>query len=152
MASSAAPVPTLLVSSAVTPDDHGKIVLVVGWLCLIAGVLCTLARLQIRWPLPALAGTDDYLCAAAAGLAIVQTAVTFRAVDDGFGKTESNLGPKQVVNVEKVRLVYSSYSRTCTHAREDDICHGHTFPALPLDRKALRVISLPPPGRRLQQI
>lgn len=103
MADPAAPVPTLLVSDAVTPDDHGKIVVLVGWLCLIAGVLCTLARLQIRWPLPALAGTDDYLCAIAAVFAIVQTAVTFRAVGDGFGKTERDLGPNQVVNVEKVR-------------------------------------------------
>lgn len=96
--------PTLLVSDAVTPTDHGKIVVLVGWLCMIAGVLCTLARLQIRWPLPALAGRDDYTCAVAACLAIVQTAVTFHAVDDGFGKTEGDLSPRQTVNVEKVRL------------------------------------------------
>lgn len=102
MAAPDAPVPTLLVSTAVTPDDHGKIVVVVGWLCLIAGVLCTLARLQIRWPLPALAGKDDYICAAAAVLAIVQTAVTFHEVDNGFGRTENNLAPQQRVHVQKV--------------------------------------------------
>ena len=105
MAAPDAPVPTLLVSTAVTDDDQGKIVVLAGWLCLIAGVLCTLARLQIRWPLPALAGTDDYLCAAATALAIVQSAVTFHAVDEGFGKTERDLGPAQVKNVQKVSLV-----------------------------------------------
>lgn len=102
MAAPDAPVPTLLVSTAVTPDNHGKIVVTVGWLCLIAGVLCTLARLQIRWPLPALAGKDDYICALAAVWAIIQTAVTFREVDHGFGETSGNLAPQQRVNVEKV--------------------------------------------------
>lgn len=124
MATPPAPTPTLLVSTAITPDDHGKIVVLAGWLCLIAGVLCTLARLQIRWPLPALAGTDDYFCAVAAVLAIVQTAVTFHAVDDGFGRTERDLGLNQRVNVEKVRQVMRLLITIdlLAHAIEDDIC------------------------------
>lgn len=96
------PKPTLQLSTAVTATDHGQIVVLVAWLCFTAGVLLSLVRVYIRWPLNALAGKDDVAYAVSALLAIIQTAITINAVNNGFGRTESELGGSQVVDAAKV--------------------------------------------------
>ncbi|KAM0702890.1 hypothetical protein Q7P35_010322 [Cladosporium inversicolor] len=95
------PKPTLQLSTAVTATDHGQIVVLVAWLCFTAGVLLSLVRVYIRWPLNALAGKDDVAYAVSALLAIIQTAITINAVNNGFGRTESELGGSQVVDAAK---------------------------------------------------
>lgn len=100
----ALPLPTLLVSSAVTPTDHGKVVVLAAWICFTAGVLLSVARAYIRWPLDRLAGKDDAVYAVATVLAIIQTAVTINAVDRGFGKTEIDLSPAIATSVAKVSI------------------------------------------------
>jgi len=94
--------PTLQLSTAITATDHGQIVVLVAWLCFTAGVLLSLVRIYIRWPLNALAGKDDVAYAVSALLAIIQTAITINAVNNGFGRTESELGGAQVVDAAKV--------------------------------------------------
>jgi hypothetical protein len=94
--------PTLQLSTAITATDHGQIVVVVAWLCFTAGLLLSLVRVYIRWPLNALAGKDDGAYAVSALLAIVQTAITINAVSNGFGRTESELSGSQVVDAAKV--------------------------------------------------
>ncbi|KAK5698452.1 hypothetical protein LTR17_023656 [Elasticomyces elasticus] len=101
MADLAAPIPTLIVSTAVTDTDHAKIVSVAGWLCMVAGVLCTLARIYIRWPLRLLSGWDDVLCLVATLVAVIQTAVVLRLADTGFGQTEDELRQGQPRNIAK---------------------------------------------------
>ena len=96
------PKPTLQLSTAVTATDHGQIVVLVAWLCFTAGVLLSLVRVYIRWPLNALAGKDDGAYAVSAILAIIQTAITINAVKNGFGRTESELSGTQVVDAAKV--------------------------------------------------
>jgi len=94
--------PTLEFSNAVTPTDHGQIIAVVAWLCFTAGVLLSLVRVYIRWPLSMLAGRDDVTYAVSALFAIVQTAITISAVNKGLGQTQSELEEKQVVDAAKV--------------------------------------------------
>lgn len=60
------PKPTLQLSTAITETDHGQIVVLVAWLCFTAGVLLSMVRVYIRWPLNALAGKDDAAYAASA--------------------------------------------------------------------------------------
>lgn len=98
----APPIPTLQLSNAVTETDHGQIVVVVAWLCLTAGILLSLVRVYIRWPLNALAGKDDAAYAVSAIFAVVQTAIAIDAVKKGFGQTESELRQPQVVDAAKV--------------------------------------------------
>ncbi|KAK5714298.1 hypothetical protein LTR17_017229 [Elasticomyces elasticus] len=88
MADPAAPVPTLIVSTAVTDTDHAKIVTVAGWLC-------------IRWPLQSLMGWDDGLCFASTLIAVIQTAVVLRLAETGFGRTEDELRQGQSQHVAK---------------------------------------------------
>ena len=102
------PKPTLQVSTAVTATDHGQIVVLVAWLCFTAGLLLSLVRVYIRWPLNALAGKDDGAYAVSAILAIIQTAITINAVSNGFGRTESELSDTQVVDAAKVSCSSSS--------------------------------------------
>ena len=101
------PKPTLQLSTAITETDHGQIVVLVAWLCFTAGVLLSLVRVYIRWPLNALAGKDDVAYAVSALFAIIQTAITINAVNNGFGRTESELGGSQVVDAAKVSLPIS---------------------------------------------
>ena len=96
------PKPTLQLSTAVTATDHGQIVVVVAWLCFTAGVLLSLVRVYIRWPLNALAGRDDVAYAVSTLFAIIQTAITINAVNNGFGRTGSELSGLQVVDAAKV--------------------------------------------------
>ena len=96
------PKPTLELSTAVTATDHGQIVVLVAWLCFTAGLLLSLVRVYIRWPLNALAGKDDGAYAVSAILAIIQTAITINAVSNGFGRTESELSDTQVAYAAKV--------------------------------------------------
>ena len=96
------PLPTLQLSTAVTATDHGQIVVLVAWLCFTAGILLSLVRVYIRWPLNALAGKDDATYAVSAILAIIQTAITIDAVSNGFGRTESELDGTQAVDAAKV--------------------------------------------------
>jgi len=120
------PKPTLQVSTAVTATDHGQIVVLVAWLCFTAGLLLSLVRVYIRWPLNALAGKDDGAYAVSAILAIIQTAITINAVSNGFGRTESELNDTRVVNVAKVgrsriplqydRFSFARASQPYTHA------------------------------------
>lgn len=98
----ASPLPTLQLSTAVTATDHGQIVVLVAWLCFTAGILLSLVRVYIRWPLNALAGKDDAAYAVSALFAIVQTAITIDAVKKGFGRTESALQSAQAVDAAKV--------------------------------------------------
>ncbi|KAK4896489.1 hypothetical protein LTR27_005705 [Elasticomyces elasticus] len=106
MADPAAFVPTLIVSTAVTDTNHAKIVTVAGWLCMVAGVLCTLARIQIRWPLRSLVGWDDALCFVATLVAVIQTTIVLRLAETGFGRTENELRQSQSQNVAK--LIYAT--------------------------------------------
>ena len=101
----APPLPTLLLSTAVTPTDHGQIVVLVAWLCFTAGILLSMVRLYIRWPLNALAGKDDLTYAISTVFAIVQTAITINAVGKGFGRIQRELNPAQVVAAAKVSRV-----------------------------------------------
>jgi hypothetical protein len=96
------PKPTLQLSTAITETDHGQIVVLVAWLCFTAGVLLSMVRVYIRWPLNALAGKDDAAYAVSALLAIIQTAITIKAVNNGFGRTASELSSTQVVDIAKV--------------------------------------------------
>lgn len=105
--SAAAPVPTLTVSTAVTPTDHGKVVVLAAWLSFTAGLLLSAARAYIRWPLHRLAGKDDAVYAIATVLAVVQTAITINAVDRGFGKIESDLPPQRAITIAKVSRIWS---------------------------------------------
>jgi hypothetical protein len=99
------PIPTLQLSTAVTATDHGQIIALVAWLCFTAGILLSLVRLYIRWPLNRLAGKDDVTYAVSVLFAIVQTAITINAVSKGLGRTESELEGKQVIDAAKVSLV-----------------------------------------------
>jgi hypothetical protein len=99
------PIPTLQLSTAVTATDHGQIIALVAWLCFTAGILLSLVRLYIRWPLNRLAGKDDVTYAVSVLFAIVQTAITISAVSKGLGRTESELEGKQVIDAAKVSLV-----------------------------------------------
>jgi hypothetical protein len=104
---SAPPIPTLQPSTAVTPTDHGQIIALVGWLCFTAGVLLSLVRVYIRWPLNMLAGKDDITYAISALFAIVQTAITINAVGNGLGRTEFELEGNQAINAAKVSLHFN---------------------------------------------
>jgi hypothetical protein len=101
------PISTLQPSTAITATDHGQIVVLVAWLCFTAGVLLSLVRVYIRWPLNALAGKDDVTYAVSALFAIIQTAIMINAVSNGLGRTESELDRTQVVNVAKVSYLPS---------------------------------------------
>ncbi|KAK4554438.1 hypothetical protein LTR86_008646 [Recurvomyces mirabilis] len=101
MADPSAPIPTLTVSTAVTPTDHSALITLAGWLCMVAGVLCSLTRLHIRWPLRSLAGSDDVTCGVATVLAIIQTAITLQAAKHGLGVTGQGLTASREVGVEK---------------------------------------------------
>lgn len=109
-ANAALPIPKLQVSNAVTATDHGKLVVLAAWLCLTAGILLSAARVYIRWPLNALAGKDDVIYAVATALAIVQTAVTLHAVENGFGRTEAELSEQQSTYAAKVSQLLPVYS------------------------------------------
>jgi hypothetical protein len=98
------PLPTLKFSTAVTATDHGQIIALVAWLCFTAGILLSLVRLYIRWPLNRLAGKDDVTYAVSALFAIVQTSIIINAVSNGLGRTESELEGKQVIHAAKVSL------------------------------------------------
>ena len=100
-------IPTLELSTAVTATDHGQIIAVVAWLCFTAGVLLSLVRVYIRWPLNMLAGKDDVTYAVSALFAIVQTAITINAVSKGLGRTHSELEEAQVVDAAKVSQSFS---------------------------------------------
>ncbi|KAM0719561.1 hypothetical protein Q7P37_003691 [Cladosporium fusiforme] len=95
------PKPTLEVSTAITEIDHGPIVVLVAWLCFTAGILLSVVRAYIRWPLHALAGKDDIAYAVSTVFAIVQTAITLRAVRLGFGEKESELDHRHVSDIER---------------------------------------------------
>lgn len=101
------PKPILEVSTAITEIDHGPIVVLVAWLCFTAGILLSVVRAYIRWPLHALAGKDDIAYAVSTVFAIVQTAITLRAVRLGFGEKESELDPRQVSDIERVSAIPS---------------------------------------------
>lgn len=102
--SAATAVPRLELSTAVTDVDHGQVVALAAWLCFTAGVLLSVVRVYIRWPLNALVGKDDYAYAVSFGLTIVQTAVTVNAVRNGFGKTGYELDRRQAIDVAKVSM------------------------------------------------
>ena len=101
------PIPTLQLSTAVTATDHGQIIVLVAWLCFTAGILLSLVRLYIRWPLNRLAGKDDVTYAVSALFAIVQTSIVINAVSGGLGRTDSELERKQVIDAAKVSLPIS---------------------------------------------
>ena len=159
------PKPTLQVSTAVTATDHGQIVVLVAWLCFTAGLLLSLVRVYIRWPLNALAGKDDGAYAVSAILAIIQTAVTINAVSNGFGRTESELSDTQVVDAAKVSLAASPFNDEGIFHCKDQLAlyprqslisflgrlrnRSHLRP-LHLDRKALRLLPLHSPCSRIE--
>lgn len=101
--SAAPPLPTLEHSHAVTADNHGKVVTVVLLLCLVASVLFTSVRIQIRWPWSTLFGRDDYLAVAAAAVTMIQSGLVLSAIDKGFGQKQSMLDDEQIETIEKVR-------------------------------------------------
>lgn len=96
------PRPTLQTSTAITATDHGQIVVLASLLCVAIGVLLSIARVYIRWPLNVLAGKDDIAYAVAMVTAAVQTAVTVSAVQRGFGKVDSDLSEWQMISTSKV--------------------------------------------------
>lgn len=96
------PKPTLQTSTAITPTDHEQIVALASWLCMAIGVLLSMARLYVRWPLNVLAGKDDIAYTIAILFAIAQTAIMVNAVRKGFGKVESELHEWQVLSNLKV--------------------------------------------------
>jgi hypothetical protein len=104
------PKPTLQASTAITATDHGQIVVLASCICLAIGILLSIARVYVRWPLNVMAGKDDLAYAVAMCLATAQTAITINAVQRGFGKVESELSEWQVVNTSKVSTISS---RSC---------------------------------------
>lgn len=94
--------PSLVVSTVVTPDDHGAQVVVVCILCLIATVLSLVTRLSIRWPWPTRFGIDDMVCVAATAMDLSQTAMVLGGVGNGFGQRSRLLRADQVARIEKV--------------------------------------------------
>ena len=101
------PKPTLQTSTAITATDHGQIVVLASCICLAIGILLSIARVYVRWPLNVMAGKDDLAYAVAMCLATVQTAITINAVQKGFGKVGSELSEWQVVNTSKVSAIFS---------------------------------------------
>jgi hypothetical protein len=148
-------IPTLQFSTAVTPTDHGQIIVLVAWLCFTAGILLSLVRVYIRWPLNALAGKDDAAYAVSALVAIIQTAITIDAVSKGLGRTDLELEERQVVDAAKV-----SYHQPKLHNLYTpfaDFLSGHLrnrppLPHLHLDRQTLRLLPLHTPRARIQQV
>lgn len=101
------PKPTLQASTVITATDHGKIVVLASCICLAIGILLSIARVYVRWPLNVMAGKDDVAYAVATCLATAQTGITVNAVQRGFGKVESELSESQVVNTSKVSPIFS---------------------------------------------
>ncbi|KAK5118989.1 hypothetical protein LTR62_000200 [Meristemomyces frigidus] len=103
MSDPAPPAHTLTVTAAVTPTDHAALITLACWLCLVAGVLCTMMRVHLRWPLRSLAGADDILCGVTTLLAIVQTSIVLRAAArDGLGRTANELSQSENDKIGKV--------------------------------------------------
>jgi hypothetical protein len=154
----APPIPTLQSSTAVTPTDHGQIIVLVAWLCFTAGVLLSLVRVYIRWPLNALAGKDDAAYAVSALCAIVQTAITINAVSKGLGRTEAELEEVQMIDAAKVSHLHCQRSNLhnlptpFVNLIPGYLCNRTPLPPLHLDQQDLRVLPLRPPRARIQQI
>jgi hypothetical protein len=119
------PIPTLRVSTAVTATDHGQVIALVAWLCFTAGMLLSLVRLYIRWPLNRLAGKDDVTYAVSALFAIVQTAITINAVSKGLGRAKSELERKQVVDAAKVSHLPIPIQDEWDRCAGCSVLHGH---------------------------
>lgn len=102
MAESPPPEPTLQVSTAVNPTNHGGIVTVVTLLCLVNSVIFTAVRLQSRWPWQNLFGRDDLFAAAATVFTVVQSSIVLRSADQSFGQSERQLSLEQVSSSKKV--------------------------------------------------
>ncbi|KAF7187089.1 hypothetical protein HII31_11566, partial [Pseudocercospora fuligena] len=98
--------PSLQFSTAITGDDHGAEVIVVGILCLVASALALVTRLSIRWPWRNLFGLDDFVCVTAMLLSLIQTSVVFGGVSRGFGKRASRLSQSELNQAEKI--IYAS--------------------------------------------
>lgn len=98
----APPRPTLQVSTAINPTDHGQVVVLAGWICLLIGIVLSAVRVYVRWPLNALAGKDDIAYTTAFLLAIIQTAITLDAVKKSFGRVEIELEESQAAHTAKV--------------------------------------------------
>jgi hypothetical protein len=94
--------PTLEVSTAITPTDHGQIVVVFAWLSFTAGVMISAVRMQVRWPSNSRAGKDDIACAVSTMLAFVQTAIVLNTVRNGLGRMGTDLGAGQAMRIAKV--------------------------------------------------
>jgi hypothetical protein len=118
------PKPTLQVSTAITGTDHGQIVILASCICLAIGILLSIARVYVRWPLNVMAGKDDVAYAVAICLAIAQTAITVNAVQKGFGKVESELSEWQVVATSKVCPIFlcsCAASKMASGKRSEDV-------------------------------
>ncbi|KXT00578.1 hypothetical protein AC579_5065 [Pseudocercospora musae] len=98
--------PSLQFSTAITANDHGAQVVVVGILCLVASALALVTRLSIRWPWRNLFGFDDFVCVTAMLLSLAQTSVVFGGVGRGFGKRASILSSSELAQAEK--FIYAS--------------------------------------------
>ena len=114
--------PTLPVSTAITATDHGRIVVLAGWLCLAVGTLLSMSRVYVRWPLNVLAGKDDIAYAVSFFLAAIQTAVTINAVGRGFGRVERELEDWQVARISKVRTTFVSRCSTLPKLSRKHLC------------------------------
>lgn len=114
--------PTLPVSTAITATDHGRIVVLAGWLCLAIGTVLSMARVYVRWPLNVLAGKDDIAYAVLFVLAVIQSAVTIDAVGRGFGRVERELENWQVAMISKVRTISLSRCSILTTLTERYLC------------------------------
>lgn len=68
-------------------DDqhHGGLVIISGAICLSVSLVCLLIRLYVRLYLSPPFAYDDYVLLSATAVAIIQSAVVFSAVTDGFG-------------------------------------------------------------------
>lgn len=153
----------LRLSTAVTATDHGQIIALVAWLCFTAGMLLSLVRLYIRWPLNRLAGKDDVTYAVSALFAVLQSAITINAVSKGLGQTESELEKGQVLDAAKVSQLQSvlqdmhSIHHYHLLTSVSDLLLGHLrnrphLPSLHLDRQALRLLPLHPPCPGIEQV
>lgn len=101
----APPKPTLQVSTAINATDHGQVVVLAGWICLLIGIVLSAVRVYVRWPLNALAGKDDIAYTIAFLLAIIQTAITLDAVKNSFGRVETELEESQTAHTARVSTV-----------------------------------------------
>lgn len=109
-------------SFTITPDDHGGVIIVVGFILMTWTLLCFMIRLYNRFAMRSSLGLDDFVCGIATVLTIpvsrlnsqesnsgqvvgvAQTLLMCVAVSHGFGKSDVLETHGQIHTGEKASL------------------------------------------------